>query len=71
MGCWHPITVRAEKPDAVQQWARLEGKSPVMCEELTQRYAPQKPSRLRLSNAAICAELIAVALKAWWHIYGG
>jgi hypothetical protein len=42
-----------------------------MREELAQRYAPQKPSRLRLSSAAICAELIAVALKAWWHIYGG
>ena len=28
MDCWHPITVRAEKPDAVQRWAQLEGKSP-------------------------------------------
>jgi hypothetical protein len=41
-----------------------------MREELAQRYARQKPSRLRFSNAAICVELIAVALKACWHIYG-
>jgi hypothetical protein len=71
MDCWHPIAVRAEQPDAVQRWAQLEGKSPVMREELAQRYAPQKPSRQRLSNATIFIELIAVALKAWWHIYGG
>ena len=44
MDCWHPITVRAEKPDAVQRWAQLEGKSPAMREELAQRYAPQKPN---------------------------
>jgi hypothetical protein len=42
-----------------------------MREELAQRYAPGKPARQRrLSNAAIYCELIAVALKVWWHIYG-
>jgi hypothetical protein len=71
MDCWHPIAVRAEKPDASQQWAQLEGKSPIMREELALRYAPQKRTRQRpLSNAAIYFELIAVALKAWWHIRG-
>jgi hypothetical protein len=71
MDCWHPINVRAEKLDVAQRWAQLEGKSPSMREELAQRYAPHKPSRrTSLSNAAIYLELIAVALKAWWHIYG-
>lgn len=71
MDCWHPITARAEKPDAVLRWAQLEAKSPAMREELVQRYAPRKPARQRrLSDAAIYCELIAVALKAWWHIYG-
>ena len=71
MDCWHPIAVRAEKPDAAQQWARLEGKSPLMREELVQRFVRRKPARQRrLSDAAIYCELIAVALKAWWHIYG-
>ncbi len=71
MDCWHPITVRAENLNAVQQWARLEGKSPTMREELARRYAPRKPTRRRrLSNTAIYIELFAVALKAWWQIYG-
>jgi hypothetical protein len=71
MDCWHPIIVRAEKPDAAQRWAQLEGKSPVMREELAQRCAPRKPARQRrLSNVAFCGELIAIALKAWWHIHG-
>jgi hypothetical protein len=69
---WHPINVRAEQPDAVQRWAQLEAKSPAMREELVHRYASRKPKRQRkLSNAAAYCELIAVALKAWWHIYGG
>ena len=71
MDCWHPIAVRAEQPDAAQRWARLEGKSPVMREELAQRYTLRRPTRHRgLSNAAIGFELIAIALKAWWLIYG-
>jgi hypothetical protein len=71
MDCWHPINVRAERADVAQRWAQLEGKSPTMREELAQRYAARKPARRRrLSNAAICCELIAVALKTWWHIYG-
>ena len=71
MDYWHPITVRAEEPDAAQRWAHLEGKSPTMREDLAQRYAPQKPTRRRrLSIAGIYCELIAVMLKAWWHIYG-
>jgi hypothetical protein len=70
MDCWHPINVRAERPDAAQRWAQLEGKSPDKRAELAQRYAPQEPLRRRLSNTAIYVELIAVALKAWWHIYG-
>jgi hypothetical protein len=71
MDCWHPITVRAEKPGGVQRWAQLEGKSPAMREELVQRYAPRKPTRQRpFSNAAMYIELIAIALKAWWQIYG-
>jgi hypothetical protein len=41
-----------------------------MREELAQQYAPQKPTRRRsFSSAAIYVELIAVALKAWWHFY--
>jgi hypothetical protein len=71
MDCWHWINVRAESPGTVQQWAHLEGKSPTMRDELAQHYAPRKPARQRqLSNAAICCELIAIALKTWWHIYG-
>ena len=72
MDCWHSIAVRAELPDAVQRWAQLEGKSPVMCEELAQRYAPRKPTRRQpFSNGTVYVELIAVALKAWWHFYSG
>jgi len=71
MDCWHPINGRAEKLDVAQRWAHLEGKSPTMREELAQRCAPAKPARQRpLSNVAIYCELIAVALKTWWHIYG-
>jgi hypothetical protein len=69
--CWHPIAVRAEKADAARQWAYLEGKSPTMREELVQRFAERKSARrTRLANGAICCELIAVALKAWWYLYG-
>jgi hypothetical protein len=69
MDCWHPISVRAEKPDAAQRWAQLEGKSPSMREELAQRYSSQTLTRRRsFSNAAIYVELIFIALKAWWHI---
>jgi hypothetical protein len=72
MDCWHPIAVRAEMPDVVQQWAALEAKSASMREELAQRFEPRKRARrLRPSNVALCGELIAIALKAWWHIYGG
>jgi hypothetical protein len=72
MECWHPINVRAERPDAVQQWAELEGKSPTMCEELAQRYLQRKLARRRrFSDATIYCELIAIAIKTWWHIYGG
>ena len=71
MDCWHPIIVRAERLDAVQRWAQLEGKSPAMREELAQRYVPRKASRQgRLLDAAFCGELIAVGLKVWWQIYG-
>jgi hypothetical protein len=71
MDCWHPISVRAELPSTAQRWAQLEGKSPTMRAELAQRYATQKTTRQReLSNAAICCELIAVVLKACWHLYG-
>jgi|tagenome__1003787_1003787.scaffolds.fasta_scaffold19510676_1 hypothetical protein len=72
MDGWHPINVRAESQDVVRRWAQLEGKSPSMREELAERYASRKGARhMRLSNAVICFELIAVALKTWWHIYGG
>jgi hypothetical protein len=71
MDCWHPIYVRAERPDAAQRWAQLEAKSPAMREELVQRYALRKPTQHRsLTGATFCGELIAVALKAWWHIHG-
>jgi hypothetical protein len=71
MDCWHPIHVRAEKPTPAQRWAQLEGKSPTMRADLAQRYALQKAAGRRgFSNAAIYCELVAVALKAWWHIYG-
>ena len=45
MDHWHPISVRAEKLDAVQRWARLEAKSPAMREELCERYARQRAKR--------------------------
>ena len=71
MDCRHPIAVRAEKPDVAQRWARLEAKSPLMREELAQRFAPRKPDRQRpFSNAAMFCEFVALALKAWWHIRG-
>ena len=71
MDCWHPITVRAEKPDAAQRWAHLEGKSPIMREQLAERFAPRKPTQWRrLSSTGIYVELIVVALKAWWYIHG-
>jgi hypothetical protein len=71
MDCWHPISVRAEKPDVAQRWAELEAKSPLMRDELLQRFAPRKPERRRpFSNAAMLCEFFAVALKAWWHIRG-
>ena len=70
MDYWHPIIVRAESSGMFQRWAQMEGKSPTMREDLAQRYSPRKPARQgRLSNAAICCELIAVAFKTWWHIY--
>jgi hypothetical protein len=45
MDHWHPISVRAEKLDAVHRWARLEAKSPTMREELCERYARQPAKR--------------------------
>jgi hypothetical protein len=68
---WHAIAVRAKRPDAVQQWAKLEAKSALMREELAWRYAPRKYERQRpLANAIVACEFIAVALKTWWQIYG-
>jgi hypothetical protein len=45
MDHWHPIRVRAKKPDVVQRWAQLEAKSPAMREELCERYARQGATR--------------------------
>jgi hypothetical protein len=71
MDHWHSITVRAAAPDAVQQWALLEARSPLMREELVRRYAPRKVKRTRpLSNVAVYCEIAAIALKASWCIYG-
>ncbi len=68
---WPAIAVRAKRPDAVQQWARLEAKSPLMREELARRYAPRRSERQRpLANVVFVCELVALALKAWWQIYG-
>jgi len=68
MDYWHPITVCAEQDDAVQRWAKLEGKSPDMREDLIRHW---KPEHQRLfSNAAVLCEIAVVALKAWWQIYG-
>jgi hypothetical protein len=45
MDHWHPISVRADKPDVVQRWAQLEAKSPAMREELCERYKAQRAIR--------------------------
>jgi len=45
MDHWHPISVRADKPDVVERWARLEAKSRAMREELCERYARQPAKR--------------------------
>ncbi len=72
MDCWHPITVRAQKPDAIQRWAELEAKSPLMRDELAQRFALRKPRRQRpVANTAFTCELIVLVLKAWLYIQSG
>jgi hypothetical protein len=69
---WHPISVRAAPPSAVQRWAQLEAKSTLMREELVLRYEPCRAVRTRpFSNAAIYFEIAGIAIKAWWCIYNG
>jgi hypothetical protein len=69
---WHLFDVRAAAPNVAQRWAQLEAKSPLMCEELARRYEVRKVTRPSpLSNATMYCELAAIAIKAWWCIYGG
>jgi hypothetical protein len=71
MDHWHSITMRAAEPDAVQQWARLEARNPLMREELVRSCAQRNVERTRLlSNVAVYCEIAAIVLKAWWCIYG-
>src|SRR2546423_12675953 len=71
MDHWHPIQPRADEPDSVHQWARLEGTSATMREELSQRYIAKRNKRgTPFAAAGIFCELVAVAIKGWWQIHG-
>jgi hypothetical protein len=65
---WHPHFVRSQTPDAVGQWADLEGKSPAMSHDLHCRYAaatrPKKSAAVRIG---IVSELLIATIELLCH----
>lgn len=68
---WHHFVVRAEQPDAVERWASLEAKSPLMREALIRSHRVRPKRRKRhAANVTSAIELAAVAFKAYWFLHG-
>ena len=68
---WHSHLVRAERTDAVRQWADLEGKSATTRDDLYQQYVEQPAlNQTTPVRGFLLAELIAATLEAWWHSRG-
>jgi hypothetical protein len=60
------INLRAKKPDALRQWADMEGKSPTMRDDLYRRHAARRlPRRSSLVLLATSGKLIAAFVHAW------
>jgi len=65
----HPHYARIERPDAVRQWAALEGKSETMSDDLYRQHIESRaPSMKKQPRIAVIAELLIATLHAWWHI---
>jgi len=65
----HQHFARTERPDAVRQWAELEGKSDTMSDDLYRQHAePQLPSTVKQPRIALITELVIATVNAWWHI---
>ena len=68
MGLLPPHYARIERPDAVQQWAALEGKSDTMSDDLYRQHVELQAPSTEPARIAVIAELLIATLDAWWHI---
>ena len=68
MDDWHRFD---QQHDEVRKWAELEGKSPLMTDDLCRRYAPSKDqSDGRPIGGRLLTQLVARAAKTWRRITG-
>jgi hypothetical protein len=69
MDPWKELAAREECRDAIRAWAELEGKSPLMVEDLTQRYTPLPPRKFEWRLAfGFGVKLLVWLYESWWHI---
>ena len=63
----HYDLVRAAPPDAVRQWAELEGKSATTRDDLWRgRRGRARQFTANTALISVAAELLAGALHIWW-----
>jgi hypothetical protein len=66
MDVWEPYAVREHCRDAVRAWAELEGKSPEMTDDLSQRYSlPTTPTSDLSMLAAVVIRLTSWLLQVY------
>lgn len=59
---------RTERSNSVRHWAKLEGKSPTMADDLFRSEIAQiKEERDRGQRAIDATELMLAAFHAWWY----
>jgi hypothetical protein len=69
MDPWKELAAWQDYRDAVRIRGDLEGKSPLMANDLAWRYAlpAVKPLDTKLAITAV-ARLLAWAIETWWHV---
>jgi hypothetical protein len=66
---WHAKIVRSARQGPVYEWARLEGKSATMREDLYRQRPAQTAAGERAAvSSALLLDLLVVAAEAWWHL---
>lgn len=66
MEYWHPNIARADQQSVIRTWARLEGKSAAMSDDLFRRHVrPRECGRNSLVAIGLCTKLAAAMYNAW------